>query len=218
MIKRAGAIARAGGRACARAAAAATGAAPRREAGTETANQKLYNVRASTTSSFVAATAFVEGSADGTRFPVTNRAFFENAKITEELGVVVGNSMRTVNILADLSSALGGVLGGGNRYYTNLMTETTASALDDMVTYAKAVGADGIVNVRFSVMGTMNRLILGLHTGVLVQGTAVRLDAADAAVAPVVLPATTGVEMVGGEGARGDAGAARAGEAPAGRV
>lgn len=56
-----------------------------------------------------------------------------------------------------------------------VQNETTEAAVDKLVDKAKALGANGIVQLRLQPATTMNRFVFGLHATVVVYGTAVKL-------------------------------------------
>ena len=56
--------------------------------------------------------------------------------------------------------------------------------MDKLVDHAKHMQADAVVGMRFNTAATMNRLIAGLHSVVMVYGTAVELRPKNPAVDP----------------------------------
>lgn len=90
--------------------------------------------------------------------------------------MVSAADVRSVNILKDIASAVQGIWSGENYFYSHLLNECSAAAMDKLVVHAKTLGATGIVDVRLQTTTTMNRLIVGLHTSVLAYGTAVRVQ------------------------------------------
>jgi uncharacterized protein YbjQ (UPF0145 family) len=114
-------------------------------------------------------------SGQHTVFQVTARDHFEHFAITQELGLVSAADVRSKSIIKDVLAAISGVVGGETTYYSHLLNETCEAAMDKLVSHAKSLGADGVVNVRLESTTTMNRLIVGLHTSVLAYGTAVKL-------------------------------------------
>jgi uncharacterized protein YbjQ (UPF0145 family) len=84
-------------------------------------------------------------------------------------------AVRTKSIIKDILAAFTHIFGGETTYYSHLLNETTEAATDKLVSHAKRLGADGIVNVQYQTTTTMNRMVLGMHATVLAYGTAVRL-------------------------------------------
>lgn len=102
---------------------------------------------------------------------ITNTEGFADKRIARTLGMVTGSSVRACDAGTDLVSTLKNLVGGEMKAYTNLMNETRQQAMERMIEEAEAVGADAIVNVRFS--------STSITTGaaeVFVVGTAVKLS------------------------------------------
>jgi len=84
-------------------------------------------------------------------------------QIVDEIGVVTTSHVRTVNVMKDVIAALLHVFGGETRYYSHLLNATLAAASDQLITRAKAVGADGIVNVRYETRWGCGWVAFALH-------------------------------------------------------
>ncbi|CAK4079338.1 unnamed protein product [Aphanomyces euteiches] len=104
---------------------------------------------------------------------ISTRDCVEGREIIEEIGIVSATVVRTKNIVEDIFAALGGVFGGETRSYSVLMNETTQEAVHRLKGAAIAQGATAVVMTKFEINTTMNRFIFGLHSTVLVYGTAV---------------------------------------------
>ncbi len=91
-------------------------------------------------------------------------------QIERTLGLVRGNTIRArhvgKDILAGLRSLVGGEIGG----YTKMLAEAREQSLDRMIAEAQALGADGIVGVRFVTAPVMQGA-----AELLAYGTAVKL-------------------------------------------
>ncbi|TWU32836.1 YbjQ family protein [Novipirellula artificiosorum] len=94
--------------------------------------------------------------------------------ITESLGLVRGNTIRARHIGNDIIAGFRNIVGGEIHEYAKLMGEAREQAIDRMVAEAKELGADAVVNVRFS-----TSVIMGGAAEMLAYGTAVKLDEAD---------------------------------------
>lgn len=92
-------------------------------------------------------------------------------KITGTLGLVQGTTVRARHLGKDLLAMMRNVVGGEVHEYTKILAESREHALDRMVEEAEALGADAIVDIRFS---TSN--IAKGAAEVLVYGTAVTLE------------------------------------------
>jgi len=90
--------------------------------------------------------------------------------ITETLGIVRGNSVRARHIGKDIMAGLRNVVGGEILEYTKLLAESREQAIDRMMEDAAAMGADGIVCVRFTTSSIMQAA-----AELFVYGTAVKL-------------------------------------------
>ena len=65
-------------------------------------------------------------------------------------GVVSGSSVRAKHAGRDLMAGLKNIFGGELKGYTELLKESRDEAIDRMKSQAKQLGANAIVNVRFS--------------------------------------------------------------------
>jgi len=91
-------------------------------------------------------------------------------EITEVLGIVEGNTIRARNIGRDILAVLKNIIGGEIEEYTKLMAESREQALDRMVQQAEELGADAVLDTRFS-----TSYIMGSAAEILAYGTAVKL-------------------------------------------
>ncbi len=90
--------------------------------------------------------------------------------IVETLGLVRGNTIRARHVGRDIMAGLKTIVGGEIHEYAKLMGEAREQAIDRMVEEAKLLGADAVVNVRFS-----TSVIIGGAAEMLAYGTAVKL-------------------------------------------
>ncbi len=70
-------------------------------------------------------------------------------RVTRTLGLVRGSSVRVRHLGQDLIASLRNIAGGEVFEYTKLLGEVREQAVDRMIAEAQALGADGIVCVRF---------------------------------------------------------------------
>lgn len=70
--------------------------------------------------------------------------------VTETLGLVHGNTTRAKHIGRDIAASLKNIVGGELKGYTEMLSDARAQATDRMVAMASGLGADAVVNVRFS--------------------------------------------------------------------
>lgn len=87
------------------------------------------------------------------------------------LGVVRGSSVRAKWLGKDIIAGLRSLVGGELKEYEELLREARDHALERMVKNAEELGADAIVNVRFSTSA-----ISPQAAEILVYGTAVTLS------------------------------------------
>ena len=70
--------------------------------------------------------------------------------IKEHLGLVQGSTVRTKHVGRDIMASLKNIFGGELLGYTELLQESREEAVNRMTAQAKAVGANAVLNVRFS--------------------------------------------------------------------
>jgi uncharacterized protein YbjQ (UPF0145 family) len=92
-------------------------------------------------------------------------------EIKKTFGVVRGNTIRARNIGRDIIAVFKNILGGEIQEYTKLMGESREQALDRMTAEAKALGANAIIDTRFS-----TSYIMANAAEILVYGTAVYVE------------------------------------------
>lgn len=89
-------------------------------------------------------------------------------RIVRTLGMVRGNTIRARHIGRDITAALRGIVGGEISEYTKLFGEAREQAIDRMVEEAESLGADAVVEVRFS-----TSMVMSAAAELLAYGTAV---------------------------------------------
>ncbi len=92
-------------------------------------------------------------------------------RITESLGLVRGSTIRAKHVGKDILAGLRTLVGGEVKEYTEMLSETRAESLRRMIAEAEELGADGVVNIRF----TTSQVMAGAAE-LLAFGTAVKLD------------------------------------------
>jgi len=101
---------------------------------------------------------------------VTTTGQVDGRQITQSLGLVKGNAVRARNIGRDIIASLRGIVGGEIPGYSDLMTQSRDQAIQRMVDEAERLGADAVVEVRFT-----TATIVGGQAEMLAYGTAVKL-------------------------------------------
>jgi len=95
----------------------------------------------------------------------------DGKKITKQLGLVRGNTIRARHIGRDIMAGLRNVVGGEVAEYTKLMAESREQSIDRMIEEANKLCANAIVGVKFSTTEVMGRA-----AEILVYGTAVVVE------------------------------------------
>lgn len=93
----------------------------------------------------------------------------QGKEILESLGTVRGSTVRARNIGRDIFAGLKNIVGGEISEYTQLLADAREQAIKRMLDDANKLGADGIVNVRF----TTSQVMQGAAE-MLAYGTAVK--------------------------------------------
>ncbi len=87
----------------------------------------------------------------------------------EMLGIVSGNTVRSKNFVKDFGAGMKSIVGGELGSYQKMLAEAREIALQRMVAQAQQMGADAVVNVRFS-----SSAIVQGAAEIVASGTAVR--------------------------------------------
>jgi len=102
---------------------------------------------------------------------VTPSGAVAGRRVVKTLGMVKGNTIRARHVGKDILAGLKNLVGGEIEEYTKMMAESREQATDRMVADAKAVGANAILDVRFS-----TSYVMGMAAEILVYGTAVVIE------------------------------------------
>ncbi len=94
-----------------------------------------------------------------------------NREITEVLGLVSANSVRSRNVGRDILAGIKSLFGGEIHAYKRLMRETREQVLAELESAATDLGADAIVAVRIESADISQNM-----AEVYIYGTAVKLD------------------------------------------
>jgi uncharacterized protein YbjQ (UPF0145 family) len=81
---------------------------------------------------------------------IVNTETVPGREITEILGLVQGNTIRAKHVGRDIAASFKNLVGGEIKGYTELLTEARREAMERMIAQAEQLGADAIVNVRFT--------------------------------------------------------------------
>ena len=81
---------------------------------------------------------------------VVNTETVAGHRVSEIKGIVQGNTVRAKHAGRDIAAGLKNLVGGELKGYTELLTESRREALSRMVAQAQQLGANAVVNVRFT--------------------------------------------------------------------
>ena len=85
------------------------------------------------------------------------------------LGLVQGSTIQSKNVGRDITQGFKTLVGGELKAYTEMMNDARKLAIQRMIDEAQALGADAVVNVRYTSASVMQGA-----AEVLAYGTAVR--------------------------------------------
>ena len=102
---------------------------------------------------------------------ITTSSLIVGKEVKKTFGIVRGNTIRARNIGRDIIALFKNILGGEIQEYTKLMAESREQAIDRMTEEAKALGANAVVDCRFS-----TSYIMASAAEILVYGTAVYVE------------------------------------------
>ena len=95
-----------------------------------------------------------------------------SGKELEMLGLVKGSTIQSRNVGRDITQGFKTLVGGELKAYTEMMNEARAIATKRMVEEAEKLGADAVVNIRYS-----SSAVVQGAAEVMAYGTAVKYKA-----------------------------------------
>jgi len=81
---------------------------------------------------------------------VVNTEIVPGYEMVEMKGIVQGNTVRAKHAGRDIAAGFKNLVGGELKGYTELLTESRREAVERMIAQAQELGANAVVNVRFS--------------------------------------------------------------------
>lgn len=81
---------------------------------------------------------------------LSNLEYIPDRRIVRHLGLVQGSSVRAKHAGRDLMASLKNIVGGELKGYTDLLNESRDQAVARMKAQAQQLGANAVINVRFS--------------------------------------------------------------------
>lgn len=102
---------------------------------------------------------------------ITTSTSLEGYRITKQLGLVRGITVRSRSIVGNIAGSFMMIFGGKSAIYTELCEKTREDALQIMIRNGREMGCNAIINMRYDANEVMSRL-----TEVLAYGTAVIVE------------------------------------------
>ena len=102
---------------------------------------------------------------------IVNTETVPGRRIGRVLGLVQGNTIRAKHLGRDIAAGFKNLVGGELHGYTELLSEARRQATERMIAQAEQLGADAVVNIRF----TTSAVTSGAAE-LYAYGTAVTLD------------------------------------------
>ena len=81
---------------------------------------------------------------------ISNMEIVPGKSVKKHLGMVQGSTVRSKHIGRDLMAGFKNIVGGELKGYTELLEEARKEATERMKEQARSVGANAVLNVRFS--------------------------------------------------------------------
>ena len=94
---------------------------------------------------------------------------FVSGKTIETLGVVKGSMIQSKHLGKDIMAGFKTIVGGELKGYSEMINEARAIATKRMVEEAEGLGADGVINVRYT-----SATVMQGAAEILAYGTAVK--------------------------------------------
>src|SRR5580658_8408036 len=110
-----------------------------------------------------------------TTHPLTTTTFdLPGYRVTKNFGVVRGIIVRSRSVVGNFGASIQSIFGGHITIYTDLCEQARREAYEQMAAHAEALGANGIIGVRYDATELMPGIteVLCYGTAVLVQSAA----------------------------------------------
>ena len=102
---------------------------------------------------------------------ISNLEIIPGKTIVEFYGIAQGSSVRAKHMGKDFLSGIKNLFGGELKAYTELLNESRQEALERMIKQAESMGANAVVNIRFST----STITIGASE-IFAYGTAVKVN------------------------------------------
>lgn len=101
---------------------------------------------------------------------ISNTDYIAGREIIETIDIARGSTVRARNLGRDIFAGLKNLVGGEISEYTALLANAREQAINRMIADAERLGADAVINVRFTTSAVMQGM-----SEILAYGTAVKL-------------------------------------------
>lgn len=102
---------------------------------------------------------------------ITTAFVLDGYKITKNLGIIRGITVRSRNVFATIGASFQTLVGGNITLFTQLCEKTRSESFELMVQHAEELGANAVIGMRYDA----NEVMSGV-TEVLAYGTAVVVE------------------------------------------
>lgn len=102
---------------------------------------------------------------------ISNMEIVPGTRVRKHHGLVQGSTVQSKNVGRDIMANVKNIFGGELRGYTQLLEDAREEALNRLASQAESLGANAVVNVRFSTSA-----ITASASEILAYGTAVELQ------------------------------------------
>jgi uncharacterized protein YbjQ (UPF0145 family) len=102
---------------------------------------------------------------------ITTSNALEGYRVTKQLGLVRGITVRSRSLLGNMAGTFMTMFGGRSSIYTELCEKTREEALQLMIQHGQSLGCNAIINMRYDANEVMDGV-----TEVLAYGTAVVVE------------------------------------------
>lgn len=118
---------------------------------------------------------------------ISNIETIPGHQIVAHFGLVSGNTVRAKHVGKDIAAGLKNIVGGELKGYTELLEDARKQAVERMMQQAQSMGANAIVNVRFSTSAVTQGA-----AELYVYGTAVQIQPSGGAIPAMPVPPAVG--------------------------
>jgi len=101
---------------------------------------------------------------------LTNIDYVPGYEVVESMDLVKGSTIRAKHVGKDILALFRQLVGGELKEYSEMINESRQISTGKMVAEAEALGADAVINVRFTTSSVMSGA-----AEILIYGTAVKL-------------------------------------------